>query len=87
MPGRFRSDLVPLVHQKLAADALPREVPDRTSVGYGNDDPCSLCDHPVSGIDVEHEFEHVLHGTLRFHSDCFTTWRSVALGWPAGSNS
>lgn len=78
MPGRFRSDLVFLVREKLAADVLPREVPDRTVVSYGNDDPCSLCDQLVSGTEVEHGFEHVIHGMLRFHNDCFITWEIVA---------
>ena len=80
MPGTFGFDLVSLAREKVAADSLPREVPDRTAIGYGSDDPCSLCDRPVSGVDVEHEFEHLIHGTLRFHSDCFMTWRRVALG-------
>ena len=73
------SDLWALVRHKLAADALPSNLPERTDTNHGDDQPCAVCDRHVSRREVEHEFESTPHGTLRFHHDCFIAWwRAVA---------
>jgi hypothetical protein len=64
--------------KKLQSGALPDEPELRLTVFPGFDEPCALCDLPISSSDLEYDVEvqqKTGHRTFRFHVLCRAAWR------------
>ena len=82
MTDRSCRDITAIVRDKVAAALLPSGLPGSTWAGYGNDEGiCSVCDRVVTAAEIEHEFESVSHGTVRFHYECLIAYGIVVESW------
>ena len=67
-------DVSLMIRDKLTADKLPLDAPERIWVGNGTGLTCSACDQPVTDAEREYEFDSPTHGTVRFHQRCLDLW-------------
>ena len=59
---------------RLQRGELPREKCQVTWFGPGVGQPCSLCERPITRLEIECECEQSGGATLRFHQACFAIW-------------
>jgi hypothetical protein len=73
MPPR-EADVAAVIHTKMAAGLLPRDRPQRVSVGPGSDKACDGCEQPITKEQRQYEFDPPGWPTIRLHSDCLGVW-------------
>jgi hypothetical protein len=64
------ADVAALIHAKVAAGLLPRDLPQKVWVGFGSGKPCDGCEQPITNQQREHEFEPPSWPTIRLHAEC-----------------
>jgi hypothetical protein len=67
-----------IARKRIAAGQLPHEAPSRMWGGSGTDQPCALCDMPISSDEIEYEIEIASGSAVRtfvFHMVCQSVWQ------------
>ena len=66
--------LVARVRDSITADALPRQKPLKTWVGYGGHLPCEGCGDPILAAQVQYDLEMADGQVFRLHTGCHGLW-------------
>jgi hypothetical protein len=67
--------LAEMIRRKLDDGRLPGGAARKTWAGYGQGQPCSVCEQTVLPAQVEYEFDHD-GATYRFHAGCHGLWEA-----------
>jgi hypothetical protein len=62
---------------RLTAGKVPKTKPLRMWAGFGSGRPCDGCSETILGFDIEHEYDLVDGGVLRFHAVCSVLWERM----------
>jgi len=70
--------------ERIERGLLPRQIPKTVWAGRGSGQPCSLCDQPIGGSEMEYELADgdgasARGRTVRLHLRCHALWQLVAL--------
>jgi hypothetical protein len=72
----FPSDAPQKSRDRLDAGTLPTELPPKMYAGYGQGEPCCVCDEPIHKAQVEYEMDYGGDRIFRLHLGCAGLWEA-----------
>ena len=74
---RLERELRPIARERIGKGQLPHDAPTRFWRGFGNGQPCSLCDKPIQRDEIEYKIKPIEAAVqpTRFHRICRYAWQ------------